>query len=160
MGLRSWGGHLRNGQSLEFSRAAAMPPRHFSHTSPQNTSLVFQGPALPPLPSYSNCQGHWLERPWLQPCLSRPHCGGGGRSYWSCPSFPLSYCCVAHFPFPYRVTEQAVAAGGRSPVLEGDQQPGIQDVLLWFPRVISCKGKGRGTWVKNTKPALQPPGGE
>lgn len=31
------------------------------------------------------------------------------------------------------------AARGCSPVLEGDQQTGIQDVLLWFPRVISCK---------------------
>lgn len=47
----------------------------------------------------------------------------------------------------------AAAAGGRSPVLEGDQQPGVQDVLLGFPRVISCKRKGRGTPRK--KPSLR-----
>ena len=59
---------------------------------------------------------------------------------------PFPVAALAHSPIPiYGHGCERRLLEGRSPVLEGDQQPGIQDVLLGFPRVISCKGKGRGT---------------
>lgn len=115
---------------------------------PQNTSLAFSGPAPPPPPGCSNRQGHWLE-PRPQPCRSGPSGGGGSRG--SLPALsPLGLRGpLSHFRIGSR--RRAASARGRSPVLEGDQQPGVQDVLLGFPRVISCKGKGRGTQRKKNR---------
>lgn len=122
-------------------RASRMHP---SQSSPK-TSLAFSAPPrphprLPPLPR-TLVRG---ARP--QPCRFGPVRGRGSSHRRRPGPFPLPHCGVAHSPIPiYGHGCRRPLLGGRSPVLEGDQQPGIQDVLLGFPRVISCKGKGRGT---------------
>lgn len=54
---------------------------------------------------------------------------------------------VTQLQLPERARVPAAPPGPhparRSPVLEGDEQPGVQDVLLRLPRVVSCERGGK-----------------
>lgn len=143
--LRGWGskvamggGHGDSGTARSFPGQLQGHPHTLAAVSPKHKP-TFLGPTLPPLPSCSNRQGHWLEKSRPQPCP--PGFAGGGAPACPLPSLPpfLLLRLVIHFTTPTYGQGSRLLRKGCSPVLEGDQQPGIQDVLFWFPRVISCK---------------------
>lgn len=142
--LRGWGskvamggGHGDSGTAWSFPGQPQGHPHTLAAVSPKHKP-TFLGPTLPPLPSCSNRQGHWLEKSRPQPCP--PGFSGGGTPACPLPSLPpLLLRLVIHFTIPTYDQGSRLLRKGCSPVLEGDQQPGIQDVLFWFPRVISCK---------------------
>lgn len=153
--LWGWGSKVVKGEggrggpgAAPSSRAAVGPPARTHSAVPPKHKSCLLCPAPPPPPGCSNRQGHWLE-PRPQPCRLGPSGGGGYRGSLPAQSPLLLRGPLSHFRIGSRL--RAAAARGRSPVLEGDQQPGVQDVLLGFPRVISCKGKGRGTQRKKNR---------
>lgn len=151
-GAPRWGAPADNQPAPQLSHVAVGPSECTLPAVPPKHRLSFSGPAPPPRPGCSNRQGRWLEEPRPQRCPFRPVGGRGLRRPPSWPFPPFLWQRWPTLPFPYTVNGCGRRLlGGRSPVLEGDEQPGIQDVLLGFPRVISCKGKGRGTQRKKTQ---------
>lgn len=92
------GGHGDSGTEF-LGRSRVIPHALFSSSFPKRKP-TFPSPTLPPLPSCSNRQGHWLEKPRPQPCPSG-FVGGGAPA---CPLPPLPpfgvLQAVIHFPIP------------------------------------------------------------
>lgn len=104
MGLQGCHGRGPRGfrHSSEFSRADPGSTTHTPAAVSPKHKPTFPSPTLPPLPSCSNRQGHWLEKPRPQPCPSGLVGGGAPACPLPPPLLPpfLLLQPVIHFPLP------------------------------------------------------------